>query len=213
MDSIESTILSVSMNPDSPPEQQQQQQQQPVPSSSPTPVQPVQSYQQAPSLTPPVSTPSNETDVPMSGPEEEPVPQMEGPPPVLVESVLMEDQSMTAEEPVPAAVTLTDPIPAPVPEVACETVGTEAVETEPNAPVAELNQTEQPLPTEVTEAITETPSGKRPRAKKPKSASKAKSKAKKEADTWVDGEALSSAGADTNDEVCSLTFTQHCRLT
>ena len=69
-------------------------------------------------------------------------------------------------------------------------------------------QQPQILPQELPQSITETPTGKRARPKKPKSAAKtSKSKAKKEApDSWMDGEAMSPTGADANDEVSVLFF-------
>ena len=76
-------------------------------------------------------------------------------------------------------------------------------------PVAE--QQPQSLPQELPELVPETPTGKRARPKKPKSAAKtSKSKTKKEAaDSWMDGEALSPTGADANDEVSISIFCSH----
>ena len=73
-------------------------------------------------------------------------------------------------------------------------------------PVTE--QQPQSLPQELPESMPETPTSKRARPKKPKSAAKtSKSKAKKEAaDSWMDGEALSPTGADANDEVSFFPF-------
>lgn len=77
-------------------------------------------------------------------------------------------------------------------------------------PVMQPSTEQQPqiLSQELPESITETPTGKRARPKKPKSAAKtSKSKAKKEApDSWMDGEAMSPTGADANDEVSVLFF-------
>lgn len=193
MDSIESTILSVSMNPDSPGEQ--------LPPTSPLAfVPPPQMYQQAPSLTPPISAPSMEAEVPILGTEEG---LIQPPAPVVMEpTAIMEEPMMMVEEPmmvVPVAAPIPVPVPVHVNVHEPEFIETEAIEMAPvvNSETAQV----EPVLGEI-EASVETPSGKRPRTKKPKSASKAsKSKAKKEADSWMDGEALSSAGADTNDEV------------
>ena len=158
---------------------------------------PLQTYQQAPSLTPPVSAPAVEAEVPFLSSEEGLFPQP--PAPLAVESSVMEEPALNAEDsstPMMAPA----PLPAPVLPPESEEIA-EPTEMVPAtvAPV-EAGQVE-PVPENV-EAVCETPSGKRARTKKPKSAAKAsKSKAKKEPDSWMDGEALSSAGADTNDEV------------
>ncbi len=173
-----------------------------------------QMYQQAPSLTPPISAPSlNEAEVPVLGSEEESVPP---PGPPIIEPMAMEEPCLNMEE--PASIPTTVPVPVPLPVVAPEFPETDAVEMTPAAAPSEIAQVEPTQGDEVAAVVAvaaaadaavpvaETPTGKRPRTKKPKSAAKAgKSKAKKEADSWVDGEALSSAGADTNDEVSSST--------
>ena len=176
------------MNPDSPSDQQL--------NSSPLPLAPPpQMYHQAPSLTPPISAPSNEAEAPILGSEEESVHQ---PGPIAIEPMAPEEPCLKTED--PFFIPTTTPVPVSVPVAAPEFIESDAVEMTPAVPT-EILQTE-PILGDV-EAVTETPTGKRPRTKKPKSAAKTgKSKAKKETtDSWMDGEALSSAGADTNDEV------------
>jgi hypothetical protein len=192
------------MNPDSPGEQQAAVTS-PRISASPLPVAPSPNvYQQAPALTSPVSAPLDEVEVPemVAAPEEESIPQEDEAQPVL-EPMAIEESCMDLEETLmAAAASATVPDPIPPPFVAPEIAETETVDVKPAVPVSEIPQIEQ-IQGEA-EILTETPSGKRPRTKKPKSAAKAgKSKSKKEADSWMDGEALSSAGADTNDEVKS----------
>lgn len=198
MDSIESTILSVSMNPDSPSEQAAVSS--PLMPTSPLPLAPpVQMYQQSPALTSPVSAPSNEVEAPTVVSEEESVTQDDIPP--VMEAMGIEESCMDLEETLmAAAASATVPDPIPPPFVAPEIAEADAVEVKPAESFIEIPEVEQIQ--EDTEVVAETPTGKRPRTKKPKSAGKSgKSKAKKEVDSWMDGEALSSAGADTNDEV------------
>lgn len=212
MDSIASTILSVSMNPDSPSDPQPPSSS-PLPMAQPPPMPMPQMYQQAPSLTPPISAPSNEAEAPVLGSEEESIPP---PGPLIIEPMAMEEPCLNMEE--PASIPTTVPVPVPLPVVAPEFSEIDAVEMTPAAAavpseIAQVEPTQGDEDAAVVAAaaaaavpVAETPTGKRPRTKKPKSAAKAgKSKAKKEADSWIDGEALSSAGADTNDEVSSST--------
>lgn len=200
MDSIESTILSVSMNPDSPGEQADVSS--PLISTSPLPMAPLaQIYQQSPVLTSPVSAPSNEVEATAMASEEESVAQDDAPP--IMDVMGIEESCMDLEETLMAAAASAS-VPDPIipPFVAPEIVEPEAIEVKPVELIDEIPEIEQIQ--EDAEVVAETPSGKRPRTKKPKSAGKtSKSKAKKEADSWMDGEALSSAGADTNDEVSS----------
>lgn len=226
MDSIESTILSVSMNPDSPGEQLQA-------ATSPQPLvpqllePPPQVYQQAPSLTPPANVLSSEILDEISVPPSEEVLLPQSVPiavePIAVDEPLMaipvvEEQQLQQQQQQPSIPTVTTPLPPPVAsssdEVPPESMETEALEMTPvvNNETAQVEAVQG----EVEASIEATPTGKRPRTKKPKSTSKAsKSKTKKEADSWMDGEALSSAGADTNDEVFSglpMTFNVLCRI-
>lgn len=210
MDSIESTILSVSMNPDSPGEQQAAVTS-PRISASPLPMVPSPHiYQQAPAIASPVSAPLNEVEAPalVAAPEEDPIPLEDDAHPVL-EPMAIEESCMDLEETLmAAAASASVPDPIPLPFATPEIAETETLEMKPVVPISEIpQQSLEPMQGEV-EIPPETPTGKRPRTKKPKSATKAsKSKSKKEADSWMDGEALSSAGADTNDEVKScLTF-------
>lgn len=203
MDSIDSTIMSVSMNPDSPNTRQagivsigqpvqQMQQQQPYYAQPPPPQPHMAMVPQPIPFQPAAVIPPTEAE----------------PGPILPTTVEAPTPVATAE----AAIPKCDPEAVSSLEqsdVAASVEGTMPIQEPPVLPVA-VKEDAPTVPEQPTSHIgfdaveengTSTPTGPGKRTRTKSTKPKAKSKAKKDPDAWMDDDAMSPTGGDTYEEV------------